>query len=318
MRSPQFSTYLMHLFQEGFAPATIISHRTSIASVLRHWRYDPAADPQMASLIRAFKIRRPVQRQLMPKWDLHLVLNSLLKPPFSTITTSSDGRETSGDDVIDLKWRTLKTVFLLALASARRRSLLHALSVGSSRCVFTRGNVQRQMMVSLLPEAGFLAKNQLPSQAPQWITIPGIAHLNPAESERMLCPVRQLRLYIRDTEGIRGGRQRLFLHWNAAIQDIVRVHISRWIVETVKEAYSRADREHGRVTAHEVRALSASWAYGSQVALPDVMAAAFWRSPGVFQNHYLRDMASIADGMSTLGPVVVAQQVITQSSRPPP
>ena len=36
----------------------------------------------------------------------------------------------------------------------------------------------------------------------------------------------------------------------------------------------------------------------------------YWRSSGVFQNSYLRDMASIADGMSTLGPVVVAQQVV--------
>ena len=28
--------------------------------------------------------------------------------------------------------------------------------------------------------------------------MPRIAHLNPTEAERMLCPVRQLKLYIRD------------------------------------------------------------------------------------------------------------------------
>ena len=38
-----------------------------------------------------------------------------------------------------------------------------------------------------------------------WITVPGIAHLNPTEAERMLCPVRQLKLYIRDSERIHGG-----------------------------------------------------------------------------------------------------------------
>ena len=61
------------------------------------------------------------------------------------------------------------------------------------------------MVVSLLPEPGFLAKNQLPWQAPEWISVPGIAHLNPSEAERMLCPVRQLKLYLRDSERIRGG-----------------------------------------------------------------------------------------------------------------
>ena len=98
----------------------------------------------------------------------------------------------------------------------------------------------------------------------------------------------------------------------------MRSHISRWIMEIVKEAYTRADREYDRVTAHEVRALSASWAYNCQVALPEILSAAFWRSSGVFQNSYLRDMTCIADGMSTLGPVVVAQQVVDPGHLPPP
>ena len=173
-------------------------------------------------------------------------------------------------------------------------------------------------MVSLLPEPGFLVKNQLPRQAPEWITVPGIAHLNPTEPEKMLCPVRQLKLYIWDSERIRGGRQRMFIHWNRSIRDIMRSHISRWIVETIKEAYTQADRQYDRVTAHEVRALSASWAYNCQVALPDILSAAFWRSSGVFQNSYLRDMACVAEGMSTLGPVVVAQHVVDPGHLHPP
>ena len=272
VRSHHFSTYMMHLFRDGLLPSTIISHRTSVASVLRHWVYDPAADPHIKLLVRAFQLECSVQGRIMPKWDLHLVLLSLMRPPF---TSQSEDDGESSDDVIPLKWRTLKCLFLLALASARRRSYLHALSIAPGRCVFARGNTQRQLVVSLLPEPGFLAKNQLPTQAPEWITVPGIAHLNPTEPERMLCPVRQLKLYIRDSERIRGGRQRMFIHWNRNIRDIMRSHISRWIVETVKEAYTQADRQYDRVTAHEVRALSASWAYNCQVALPDILSAAF-------------------------------------------
>ena len=85
-----------------------------------------------------------------------------------------------------------------------------------------------------------------------------------------------------------------------------------------QEAYTQADLEYDRVTAYEVRALSASWAYNCQVALPDILSAAFWRSSGVFQNSYLRDMACIADGMLTLGPVVVAQQVVDPGHLHPP
>ena len=315
VRSHHFSTYMMHLFRDELLASTIISHRTSVASVLRHWVYDPAADLHIKLLVRAFRLERPVQCRIMPKWDLHLVLLSLLRLPF-TSQSEEDGE--SSDDVIPLKWRTLKCVFLLALASARRRSYLHALSIEPGRCVFARGNTQRQLVVSLLPEPGFLVKNQLPMQAPEWITVPGIAHLNPTEPEKMLCPVRQLKLYIRDSERIRGGRQRMFIHWNRSIRDIMRSHISRWIVETVKEAYTQADRQYDRVTAHEVRALSASWAYNCQVALPDILSAAFWRSSGVFQNSYLRDMACVAEGMSTLGPVVVAQHVVDPGHLHPP
>ena len=164
VRSHHFSTYLMHLFRDGLLPVMIISHRTFVASVLRHWVYDPTADPHIKLLIRAFRLEQRVQCRIMPKWDLHLVLSSLLRPPFAS---ECDIQGESSDDVIPLKWRTMKTVFLLALASARRHSCLHALSVASDSCVFARGNTQRQLVVSLLPEPGFLAKNQLPSQAPE-------------------------------------------------------------------------------------------------------------------------------------------------------
>ena len=152
VRSHHFSTYMMHLFRDGLLPSTLISYRTSVASVLRHWVYDPAADPHIKLLVRAFRLERPVQRRIMPKWDLHLVL-SFLRPPF---ISQFEVHEESSDDVIPLKWRTLKCVFLLALASTRRRSYLHALSIAPGRCVFARGNTQRQLVVFLLLEPGFL------------------------------------------------------------------------------------------------------------------------------------------------------------------
>ena len=99
VRSHHFSTYMMHLFRDELLSSTIISHRTSVASVLRHWVYDPAGDSHIKLLIRAFRLERPVQRRIMPKWDLHLVLLSLLRPPFAS---AGDVDGESSDDVIPL------------------------------------------------------------------------------------------------------------------------------------------------------------------------------------------------------------------------
>ena len=145
-------------------------------SVLRHWKYDPPTDPCIRALLCYFQLAQPVQWRLMPQWDLRLVQTTLLWLPF---TNGSVDRP--GDDVFDFRWRMLKTTFFLWLATARRRSYLHTLCV--STCLFTWGDVQDHLVVNLLLQAEFLAKNQMPDQALQWILLPGIAHLNPDEPD---------------------------------------------------------------------------------------------------------------------------------------
>ena len=184
VRSQLFCRYLVELVDDVIAPSTVISHRTSVASVLRHWKYDPATDPNVRLLLQGMRLARPVTRRTMPQWDLHLVLLALMRPPLA----SAGARPTDAN--IELKWRTLKTCFLLAMAMARRQSIIHALIVAPAHITFGRGDVDGQSNVSLLPEPGILAKNQLPSQVPRCVTIPGVDHLHPDDCERMLCPVR--------------------------------------------------------------------------------------------------------------------------------
>ena len=55
--SCSFSKYLLYLFEvECYAPSTIISHQTSIASTLWYWQYDPDTDPCMRALFRHFQL----------------------------------------------------------------------------------------------------------------------------------------------------------------------------------------------------------------------------------------------------------------------
>ena len=56
--------------------------------------------------------------------------------------------------------------------------------------------------------------------------------------------------------------------------------------------------------AHEVRAWSATLAATNSVRLDDILQAAFWRSPNVFVDFYLRDVSSLRlDGLNSLSAV---------------
>ena len=100
-----FSTYIMHLVRDGLLPLTIISHRASVASVLRHWEYDLAADPHIKLLIRAFQLKCPLQWRIMPKWDLQLILSALMSLPF---VSEVDDQDSTSDDIIPPKWQNMK------------------------------------------------------------------------------------------------------------------------------------------------------------------------------------------------------------------
>ena len=107
-----------------------------------------------------------------------------------------------------------------------------------------------------------------------------------------------------------------FLHCDQSILDIKTSHISRWIIEMIKLAYQLIPNAElmKKVTAHEVRALSDSWAYASSISFDDIKAALFWKSSGVFQNHYLRDMSTVAPQLRQFSHLVVAGQVVPATS----
>lgn len=102
-----------------------------------------------------------------------------------------------------LKDLTKKTIFLVALATARRVSELHAIDrmIG-----FPQGDAVCTLTL------GFLAKNENPSQPwPRSFAIKGLLNiLGPEEEERSLWPVRALRHYIKRTEKIRGPARNLW------------------------------------------------------------------------------------------------------------
>ena len=142
--------FLLYLFEVKKCQAsTIKCYRSMISNTLKFRSgINVGSDPIISELMKAFELQRPVQRSLLPKWDLGCVLVSLCKEPYEPLHKTS---------LLNL---TRKTVFLLALATASRVSEIHAFSVGSEHLRFNNPDGS----VSLRTQTGFLAKNQLPSR----------------------------------------------------------------------------------------------------------------------------------------------------------
>ena len=172
---------------------------------------------------------------------------------------------------------------------------------------------QSDRSVSLIIQTGFLAKNQLPSICPDPIVIPNLARVCKREhSDRLLCPIRALKFYLKMTRPYRQNRTRLFLPIKGK-QDISKSPVSRWISYTIKLAYRKLthkDFPFLKSKAHEVRALSSSWALFDKVLLNEILKASVWSQSSTFTKFYLRDMSQQLQNLHDLGPIFVAQNVL--------
>jgi hypothetical protein len=113
----QLAEFFLYLFEDkGHTPSTIKGYRSAIARTI-HLSGGPdfGSDEFLSLMFKHVCIERPKQRRLVPAWNLGIVLKALQLSPFEPL------------DLISFKFLTYKCCFLLALATGRRRSELHAL-----------------------------------------------------------------------------------------------------------------------------------------------------------------------------------------------
>ena len=136
---PLVADFLTGLFERN--PPLAVSTISHIPATVP---YGPSLtnSHELGALMGSFGIDHPVTLVFYPGWSLRVVLNFLMKPPFEPIAKCS------------LENLTLKTVFLVALASGRHCSELCALS-SDPECFRFSPNLAQ---VQLLMEPGFLAK----------------------------------------------------------------------------------------------------------------------------------------------------------------
>ena len=114
----------------------------------------------ISDMIASMELQRPRVTPVLPQWDLGIVLEALSKSPYKPLVEAS------------LKHLTLKTVFLLAMASAGRHSELQAL-------MFDQNYLQLKPKgagVTLYFSPEFMRKYQKPNQVNDPWFIPAVPY----------------------------------------------------------------------------------------------------------------------------------------------
>ena len=203
LRNPSISSiwnFFWYLFHDlNRCPSTIEGYRAAIADTLGNSNLHISSNTDIARLIASFYRDKPKVSRSLPKWNLSLVLQKLIQPPFEP------------NEECTLKLLTWKTVFLLALASGKRHSEIHAWTYDGTLSLGDWDQVQ------LTPSPSFIAKNQQAKEGPNIISPVIIKSLkcdqDPQNTDILLCPVKALKCYLDRTKDSRSGRQLLFVSY---------------------------------------------------------------------------------------------------------
>ena len=92
-------------------------------------------------------------------------------------------------------------------------------------------------------------------------------------SDRLLCPIRALKFYLKMTKPYRQNRTRPYLPIKGK-QDVSKSSVSRWMSYTIKLAYRKLTRKDSpflKIKAHEVNDISSSRAFFNKVPLSKIL-----------------------------------------------
>ena len=294
---PVVVDFLIHLRQDkGLSVSAVKGYCSALNSVLALKGRDLAASREITTLLRSFsRSVNPVELR-PPAWDVSLVLQSLTGAPYEPLRTCEE------------RFLAQKTLFLLALASAKRIGELHALSY---RVSHTRdwGEVSFAFVTS------FVAKTQDPSSlAPRFegFTVPALTNARKNRNGRLLCPVRAVKVYLDRTAPHRPRCERLFVTAGRSKKEISKTTVSFWLRKTISRAYelSGTALPVPAPRARETRGIAPSILFRKNFAVDQVLKAGTWRRHTTFTRHYLRDIAHKSLDTFHLGPVVAAQSVV--------
>ena len=172
--------------------SSLRGYRSALSAVFCFHLPSLSSDPVIRNLLRSYRLSSAERVMRPPAWDLSKVLTYLVSPAFEPLSQAS------------FRTLTMKTLFLLALATAKRVGELQALS---SIVTFVAGDA----CLSYIPQ--FVAKSEsLTRSIPRSFLVKSLADFAAGlDTDLLLCPVRALRLYLLRARSLSPGRHRLFV-----------------------------------------------------------------------------------------------------------
>ena len=263
--------------------SSIKGYRAAISSV-QPW---VGKDEDISLLIKAFEKSGSNFRNRSISWNLDVVLKYLLGERFEPLSECST------------KHLTMKALFLLALASAKRISEVQAIS----KSVGFRDD---DCFLSYIDS--FVAKTERPNNPiPRSFKVIGLKDLTGDMVERKLCPVRALKYYLQRLSNIRGSHNNLFCSVANPSRPLSKNAIAYFLKTVIKEAheaFNEIDENILKVKAHEIRAMATTLAFKKNISLDNIIQAANWRTASVFATTYLKDISINYDNLQSIGPLV--------------
>uniref|UniRef100_A0A803JUY8 Tyr recombinase domain-containing protein n=1 Tax=Xenopus tropicalis TaxID=8364 RepID=A0A803JUY8_XENTR len=269
-RLPRILQFLQAGLQKGLRLGSL---KTQISALSILFQERIALSDDVRTFLQGVARISPPFRHPIPPWDLNLVLNALLDSPFEPLSE------------VGVEMITWKTVFLVAIASARRVSELGALSCSEPFLVF------HEDRAVLRTTPGFLPKVVSNFHINTEIVLPSFCNRPKNDKEtrlHRLDVVRALKTYIARTRSFR-RTDSLFVIPSGAKKGLpaTKTTIARWIRETVRRAYLAQKKVPPiKLRAHSTRALGTSWAHRNLASAEQVCRAATWSSPHTFTKFY--------------------------------
>ena len=276
----RLAEYLLKLKDSKLSYATIATHKSAICRTLTSLgKCNPGNNYVIRDLLKNFQKTIKRNDYSIPDWNFTVVLMALTKAPFEPLSD------------IDVKYLTMKTLFLTTWASAARCSEIQALTIADGH--YMRDHENRY--IDLVPNTSFIAKNQLTTEVPRRYRIQSLKDfVGPAETEALLCPVRALRIYVKRTKEIRDNTQQLFINPNKN-NGMAKHSISYWLKRCIKLAYEISEpqllKTLHRVMPHEIRAMATTLAVNKHVPIQSIMKKAYWKTDTSFTSFYFKDIA---------------------------
>ncbi len=266
-------SFLQQGLERRLSPSTL---KVYVADISTH--HDPVEGKSVGKhnlvvrFLRGSRRLNPPRPPSLPSWDLALVLRALITAPFEPLQS------------VKLKFLSMKTLLLTALASIKRVGDLQAFSVDDSCLEFGPADSS----ATLRPRPGYVPKVPTSPFRDQVVNLQALPLEEADPALALLCPVRALRQYTDRTQSFRTSEQ-LFVCYGGQQKGkaVSKQRMAHWIVAAITLAYEAQGVPCPlRLRAHSTRGVASSWALARGTSLADICRAAGWATPNTFARFY--------------------------------